>query len=736
MGKGFSAPVGRLRLQITAVLGLVLVLVWLTAWVDIGRNRQQAIHEAEAGTVSDARIFAEYSRSTIKRLDEFVLDARAHWHGGATAFADFVQQSQEHISDIAFQVGVIDRDGILAFSNLARNRERVDLSQREHFRVHAQAPDQDRLFISNPLKGKVSGKWSIQFTRPIFRNQQFDGVLVVSVGPEQFSSFATTLRPGEGSVLSVVRASGQVMARHPVLEKAYETILKNRPLLKTAALMGNSTDMAQIGGVERVYGYYKLPEYGLTFVIGQAMDDVLAPHRAYRNQIVGMTGVISVLLVLTALAILRSLQQVALSEEAIGQARNQAEDAREQAEQARQQAEDARLQAELAKEQAEHASQAKSTFLANMSHELRTPMNGIMGMTHLALGRATDPRQREQLGRITQASRHLLGVINDILDISRIESHRLTLDQTRFQLREVCADLKALLADRAADKGLRLQMDWPGDLSNRPLLGDPQRLGQILINLAGNAIKFTEQGSIGVHVKLQEAEPDHVVLRFEVQDTGIGISAEDQGRIFSAFEQVDASMTRKYGGTGLGLAISKQLVELMGGTLGVKSVPGSGSKFWFTVRLATAAPTPAASHEPPSISPDEQLRRPHAGAPILLAEDEPINREVTCALLEHAGLQADLAADGREAVARAQAKRYALILMDMQMPEMNGVEAPRAIRLDSLNATTPVLALTANAFDQDRQRCLEAGMNDHIPKPVEPALLFSRLLHWLDQPRR
>ena len=734
MGKEINTPVNRLRLQITGLLGLALVLVWFTAIFDIQRSAQQNRHEAESGTVSDARVFAEYSRSTIKRLNEFVLDARAQWHGDAAAFAEFIQRRQEHISDIAFQVAVIDRDGILAFSNLSASNERVDLSQREHFRVHAQAPDQDRLFISKPLKGKVSGKWSIQFTRPIFKARKFDGVLVVSVSPDQFSSFADSLRLGQRSALSIVRDSGQMMARSPSQDSMYELVIKDRPFLRPdAPLMGTGTSQTQVDGVDRIYGYYRLPEYGLIFIVGQATQEVQAPHRKYRNMVTGAALLISLLLVLTALAILRSLRRVNQSKRDTEQAKKQAEQAREQAEVARRQAEEAREQAEQAKERAEQASQAKSTFLANMSHELRTPMNGIMGMTHLALRKATDPKQREQLGRITQASRHLLGVINDILDISRIEAHRLTLEQTSFQLQEAMDNLYSLVSDRVAERGLQLHLDLPADLARLPLRGDKQRLGQILLNLVGNAIKFTDHGAIRVRTRRAEEGPGDVLLRFEVQDTGIGISAEDQRRIFSAFEQADTSMTRKYGGTGLGLAISKRLIEQMGGTVGIESTLGSGSTFWFTVRLAMTPPVPA--QEPPVQTPEAQLKSRHAGAHVLLVEDEPINQEVTCMLLEQVGLKVDLAMNGSEAVALARLSRYALILMDMQMPEMNGVDATRAIRRAPLNAATPILALTANAFEQDRQICLDAGMNDHIPKPIEPDLLFVRLLKWLDQPQ-
>jgi two-component system, sensor histidine kinase and response regulator len=386
----------------------------------------------------------------------------------------------------------------------------------------------------------------------------------------------------------------------------------------------------------------------------------------------------------------------------------------------------------VAKEAAEAASRAKSTFLANMSHELRTPMNAIIGMTGLARRQAADPKLIDKLDKIDQASQHLLHVINDILDISKIEAERLTLEQVRFQLREVLENLKGLIEHKAVEKGLRLEFELPPDLAILPVLGDPMRLGQVLLNLASNAIKFTRAGSVSVRVGLSEESPTHVRLRFAVSDTGIGISVEDQRRLFTAFEQADGSTTRKYGGTGLGLAISKRLTQMMGGDIGVESQAGAGSTFWFSVRLARAhgnGVAPSSSEQRDTA--ETQLKARFAGSRILLAEDEPINQEVARELLEEVGLVVDLADDGAVAIRMARLASYDLILMDMQMPHVNGVDATRAIRGMAGYAQTPILAMTANAFDDDRQRCLEAGMNDHIGKPADPARLYATLVKWL-----
>jgi signal transduction histidine kinase/DNA-binding NarL/FixJ family response regulator/HPt (histidine-containing phosphotransfer) domain-containing protein len=518
-----------------------------------------------------------------------------------------------------------------------------------------------------------------------------------------------------------------------------------------------------------------------------------------------------------------------------------------------------------AKEAAEAANYSKSTFLANMSHEIRTPMNAILGLTHMAGQNVVDDTTRRQLAKIADAARHLLGVLNDILDLSRIEAGRLVIKPCDFELDAVFGNVFAMTGQGATEKGLDLVADIDPRLY-RVLHGDAMRLGQVLVNYVSNAIKFTDHGHVVVSAEILEQQAGSARVRFSVGDTGIGIAEDIQGRLFDPFEQVDASTTRRHGGSGLGLAINRRLAELMGGTVGVDSRPGVGSRFWLDVSLGvgpltvTASPGQLSSiagralivapraidgaalkrmleslawhvevvesaagaraaiqreagtvhslmlldleggddpatlarlldqasgeHAPnyriglidaghdlslsgPVNGCDALLAKPVlrtalldtlaridaaraqgvtqrletarprdeppklTSANILLVEDNTINQEVTLAMLNGAGLRVDLAEQGARAVEMTRATRYDLILMDIQMPVMDGYEATRLIRAMPGYARVPILALTANAFEEDRQRCLDAGMNDHLGKPVPAKTLFAKLEQWL-----
>jgi two-component system, sensor histidine kinase and response regulator len=393
---------------------------------------------------------------------------------------------------------------------------------------------------------------------------------------------------------------------------------------------------------------------------------------------------------------------------------------------------EAEATAQDAKNAADLANSTKSAFLANMSHEIRTPMNAILGYAHLLQTGSASDEQRMRLQKIKDADNHLLAIINDILDMSKIEAGELLLERRAFDLDELMDDTASLIREAAKAKGLTLSLNYGA--VPRYLKGDATRLQQVLINFASNAVKFTERGGIDLRAEVVEERGDDLLIRFEVEDTGIGIAEENLAEVFHAFKQVDASVTRRYGGTGLGLAISKRLARLMGGEVEVESTPGVGSRFWFSAWLGRGR-APDEALAPESECKAETIRLHHAGACILLVEDNPLNYAVALELLSETGLIVDLAENGREAVAMAAGVDYALILMDMQMSIMGGVEAATRIRELSGRCGTPIIAMTANAFEEDRERCLAAGMNDFLSKPVEPDVLYSTLMRWFAHDR-
>jgi PAS domain S-box-containing protein len=382
-----------------------------------------------------------------------------------------------------------------------------------------------------------------------------------------------------------------------------------------------------------------------------------------------------------------------------------------------------------AKATAEVATTAKSAFLANMSHEIRTPLNAITGMTHLIRKSGVNAVQNDRLGKIEIAGAHLLEIINSILDLSKIEAGKFTLEEVALDVGAIVANVVSILSQQAVVRKIDIEID--NQLSFNNFVGDPTRLQQGLLNFGSNAIKFSDKGRVTIHVELLESDAETALLRFEVEDQGIGIEAAALSRLFSAFEQADNTTTRQYGGTGLGLAITKKLAQLMGGDAGATSELGQGSRFWFTARLGLGVQGAISQALVPSLQAETILARDYADRKLLLVEDDLFNQEITLIILQEIWPVVDLAEDGLQAVERVKDKCYDLILMDMQMPRMDGLDATRQIRTLPNGFGVPVIAMTGNAFLEDRNRCYDAGMNDFLAKPVRPADLFEVILKWI-----
>ncbi len=790
-------------------LGLALVVLALVlAWAAIGaylydqRRRYEA--EAYGDAVHLARGFAESISRTIEAMDQVFALLRAFHRANPDRFdIRTLAPSGQVLTDLTLQMAVTDNRGMMTASNLGGPP--IDLSDREHIRVHLDQPG-DFLFVSKPVLGRVSGKWSIQLTRKLFGpGGAMAGVLVISLDPAYFARFYQAFDIGQGTI-ALIGLDGIYRARAPGGEASLgaaagaQTMQALRGPSETGAWRGRS----DIDGVEQFYAYRRLEKYGLAVTVGLGVSDTFAPFERSALQF-GFGGLaLSVLVIVVGRLLVRQGSTLVRSErELTATLENMSQgivmiDADDRLAVINQRAvqllglpdrlgrvgvsfrsllswqldndeftpgteggtdvsalarggglgpsmyERARpdgtvlevrtrelpgggavrtytditerkrteLALAAARDAAEAGARVRSEFMATMSHEIRTPLNAVIGMAGLLIDSDLPPHLQRFASTLRDAAETLLQTIDDILDFSKLDAERMELETIGFAVAPLAASVVDLMEVKAAEKGLYLRLDLAPGVPER-LIGDPGRVRQVLLNLVANGLKFTEEGGVTITVSAEPRDGTWVMLDVAVTDTGIGIEPAAQSRLFEPFTQVDGSISRRYGGSGLGLVICRRLTERMGGEIGLVSALGSGSTFRFRLpmRIDFSRPAPVEAAALPA-APGRRLR-------ILLAEDNATNRMVAITRLELMGHRVDAVADGGAAVRALQDSPYDLVLMDLMMPQVDGLTATRRIRaLPSPQADIPIVAITANVFRSHQDACRAAGMDDFLGKPL------------------
>jgi signal transduction histidine kinase/CheY-like chemotaxis protein len=807
----------RLTAECVAMLG-VLLLIWGATWMQMRQEYAAIEHETMKETSNLALAFEENIIRSITAIDQILLIIRGSYARDAARF-DLRNWAHERpfMNDQTMQIAIIGVNGVLLQSNLGPTPQPVDLHDREHFRVHV-ATSQDALFISKPVIGRVSGRYSVQLTRKIIGlDSEFLGVVVVSLDPDYLARFYEHLQLGHGFI-ALVGLDGYMRAGRPAPDLVGKPLV-NSPLLALAAKIDHGsyqTAVSVMTGQPALVSYRRLADYPLIVAVGYGTDAEFAPYRLHRFQSIvvglGLSGLaIGAGLLLARhrrrltryqdalTATLGNMSQgiimvdrdrrVAVINRRVGELlglppelmhentsfdtiiRWQVEHGEFAAKCGVSVAMDSLLEhggldasvpmyertrpdgsvievrttllanggavrtytdvternrivrdLAAARDLAETAGRARSDFLAVMSHEIRTPLNGIIGATGLLMDGELGAEDAHFVEIIRQSGEHLLQLINNILDFSRLDASCIELEEVAFDPCTTIESAVDMVATTARAKGIRLDVTIIDGVPRR-VIGDPGRLRQVLLNLLGNGVKFTDHGGVHLLASRVASEAGFVLLAVSVSDTGIGIPNDTLPRLFREFTQVDGSISRRFGGSGLGLAISRRLVERMGGSMTVESVPGEGSTFGFRILLREAPASPPHDARERMVVSGEQRR-----LRILLVEDNGTNRLVATRMLERMGHAVDAVADGYEAVQTVRSVPHDLILMDVMMPGMDGLTATRLIRAAAgPGAKTPIIGLTANAESGKAAECRAAGMDCVVSKPVTTERLADAL---------
>ncbi|MBL8836866.1 MAG: response regulator [Alphaproteobacteria bacterium] len=734
------------RLFVLTTIGLVLVTL-AAAVVSILQLRLQALTAAEDDTQRLSLILSEHAARTVQGVDtvlqelveRIARDGIADREGFAALMrsaemrAFLVGRQARRVEADAFSI--VDANGDLL--NWSRDIEppAFNLSDRDHF-VHFRDSDDQGVFVGTPNRNHVTGRWTLFLARRARGpNGEFLGLFIAVLTLDYFVDFYRDITASDGRAIGLFRSDGTVLARYPEDPAMIgRNIAGTSPVLQAlgaGAPISNHWMTGNFDGLRRFVSGRRMRNYPI--VVSAAVSEAAALAAWRGGALVIATGALAALSGIGLLFVLvrRQVSLLSRSERAL---QSQVVDLRDA--QARLEAQGAALalamqDAANARDAADRANRSKSDFLANMSHEIRTPINGVLGNLDLLRDSALSAEQRRFADDARESGRILLHLVNDILDLSKLEAGRMTLEAIDFDLERTLDTAVRVLRPKANEKGIALTLDV-AENARLALRGDPSRLRQIVINLVGNAVKFTERGAVTVRAEAQGRDGSATAIAISVSDTGIGMSGAARERLFLKFSQADESTPRRFGGTGLGLAISRQLVELMGGEIGVESEPGRGSTFRFVLRLCDAAGGPHAERAT-DLSPPATLQRP---CRVLLAEDNAINQRIAVALLERAGHRVDHAANGREAVRMALAGGYDVILMDIQMPELDGVAATALIREAERGTKrrVPIVALTAHAMQGVREEYLAAGMDDYVGKPFDNARLLRTVERWAGGP--